>query len=96
MLRDKLPPPPADDILALQALAAVAACADLGPRFLALSGLDTNGLRARAADPALLAEVIAFLAAHEASLIRIADQLKVAPAALAAAGQRLSGERLAR
>lgn len=96
MLREKPSPPPADDVLALQALAAVAACPDLGPRFLALSGLDADGLRARAADPALLAEVIAFLAAHEASLIRIAEQLDVAPAALAAAGQRLSHQGLAR
>jgi len=90
MLRTKSPPPPADDVLALQALAAVAACPDLGPRFLALTGLDADGLRARAADPALLAEVIAFLAGHEASLIRIADQLTVPPAALAAAGSRLA------
>lgn len=95
MIREKHPPLPADDVLALQALAAVAACPDLGPRFLALTGLDAGGLRARAADPALLAEVIGFLAAHEASLCRIADQLGVPAAALTAAGQRLSDRGLA-
>ncbi len=81
---------PPDDILALLALAEVAADAELGPRFLDLTGLDAAGLRARAADPALLAEVIAFLSAHEASLIRIAAALKVSPAALAAAGKTLA------
>jgi hypothetical protein len=94
MLREKPSLPPADDVLALQALAAVAACPDLGPRFLALSGLGVDGLRARAADPSLLAEVIGFLAAHEANLIRIAEQLSVPPAALAAAGHRLSDKGL--
>ncbi|WP_416906811.1 MAG: DUF3572 family protein [Polymorphobacter sp.] len=90
MLRAPAPTLPADDVLALQALAATIGCDDLGPRFLALTGLDAEGLRARAAEPALLAELIAFLAAHEASLTRIAGELGVAPAALVAAGQRLA------
>lgn len=84
-------PQQAADVLALQALAAIVGSADLGPRFLALTGLDADTLRARAADPALLAEVIGFLASHEASLTRIADEIGVTPAALAAAGARLAG-----
>jgi len=78
-------------ILALQALAHVAGNEDLGPRFLALTGLDAAGLRAAASDPALLAAVLEFLAAHEADLLRVAEALSVRPAALAAAARQLAG-----
>lgn len=81
---------PPDDVLALQALAHVAGHPELGPRFLTLTGLDAADLRARAADPALLAEVIAFLSAHESNLTEAAESLGVPPAALAAAGARLA------
>lgn len=90
MFRDKSPRIAADDVLALQALAAIIACPDLGPRFLALTGLDADALRARAGEPALLGEVIGFLSGHEASLTRIAQEIGVSPAALAAAGERLA------
>lgn len=70
------------ETLALRALAYVAGDAELGPRLLDLTGLDTAGLRARAADPAVLAATLHFLAAHEPSLIACAAALDVRPAAL--------------
>lgn len=82
--------PPA--VLALRALAHIAGDADLGPRFLALSGLDAAELRARAGESLVLAGVIDFLAAHEADLVAVAAALGVAPATLAAAGPALVGE----
>lgn len=81
--------PPA--VLALQALAHVAGDADLGPRFLALSGLDAAGLRVRAGEPALLAAVIAFLAGRDSDLVACADAIGATPAALVAAGDALAG-----
>jgi hypothetical protein len=80
---------PAPEILGLQALAHVVADPEMGPRFLALTGLDPAALRARAGEAALLAEVIGFLAAREADLVAAADALGVSAAALAAAGERL-------
>lgn len=70
------------ETLALRALGHIAGDSDLGPRFLDLTGLDVAGLRARAAEPGLLAAALAFLAAHEPSLIATAAALDVRPAAL--------------
>ncbi len=92
MLHDKRPKtPPAPAILALQALAHVAGDPDLGPRFLALSGLDAAGLRANAGDPALLAALIDFLQAREADLVACADAIDTSPDSLVRAGAALSG-----
>lgn len=77
-------------VTGLRALAHVAGDPDLGARFLALSGLDAAGLRARADDPALLAAVIAFLAAREPDLVACADALDLSPQALVAAGTSLA------
>jgi hypothetical protein len=60
-------------------------------RFLALTGIGTDELRRRAADPALLAGLIAFLEAHEPDLISVSEQLGIAPAMLAAARRELDG-----
>lgn len=80
----------AAETLALRALAHVAGDADLGPRFLELTGLDVATLRARAGQPTVLAAVLAFLEGHEPSLIAVADALDVSPAALVAARRRLA------
>ena len=81
-------------VLGLQALGHVAGDTDLGPRFLALSGLDAAALRASAGNPALLAAVIDFLGAREADLLACAEALDVTPAVLVAAGAALAqGER---
>jgi hypothetical protein len=90
MLREKITNAP-PEVLALQALAHVAGDEDLGPRFLALSGLDAESLRARAGESLVLAAIIEFLAAHEADLLAVAGKLNVKPEALIAAGTALSG-----
>ncbi len=78
------------ETLALRALAYVVGDVELGPRLLDLTGLDADGLRARAADPAVLAATLQFLAAHEPSLLACATALDVRPAALIAAEQHLA------
>lgn len=81
----------AAETLALRALAHVAGDAELGPRFLDLTGLDVATLRARAGEADVLAAVLGFLDAHEPSLVATAHALDVAPAALAAAHRALAG-----
>lgn len=80
--------PPA--VIGLMALAHVAGDADLGPRFLALSGLDVATLRTRAGDPVVLAAVVDFLTGREADLVACAEAIGVKPAALVAAGAALA------
>lgn len=78
-------------VLALQLLAHVVADADLGPRFLELTGMTADDLRQRAADPGMLSALIDFLAGNEADLVKAADAIGVPPAAIIAAGARLGG-----
>ena len=56
---------------------------------LALTGLSGDELRARAAEPAVLAAVLAFLEAYEPDLIACADALDLPPAALVQAREAL-------
>ena len=58
-------------------------------RFLSLTGLTPEELRAGLGDPAVLAAVLEFLCGHEADLIAAADALSVAPSDLAAAKENL-------
>jgi hypothetical protein len=74
---------------ALAALAWILSDDQRAERLLALTGLDPATLRARAADPALLAALLGHLEAHEPDLIACADALGRDPAALVAARRRL-------
>ncbi len=65
--------------LALQALVWTLQEPDRAERFLALTGLDADAIRARVQDPALLDAVIGFLEAHEPDLIACARALGVPP-----------------
>ena len=58
-------------------------------RLLAVTGLSPDDLRARAAEPALLAAVIGFLEAHEPDLVACAEALGVKPEAIVSAGREL-------
>jgi hypothetical protein len=78
------------ETLGLRALTHVVGDADLGPRFLDLTGLDVATLRAGANTPAVLSAVLGFLEAHEPSLIATAEALDVSPAALTAAHRALA------
>lgn len=75
--------------LALQALGWVLGDAPRAERFLSLTGLTPEELRAGLGDPAVLSAVLEFLCGHEADLIAAADALAVAPGDLAAAREKL-------
>ena len=77
------------ETLALQALAATLADQRLADRFLSLSGIDAPELRRNAANPRLLAALLAFLEANEADLIDVAARIGATPAALVSARQLL-------
>ena len=78
-------------VLGLQLLAHVVSDDDLGARFLALTGLDADDLRARAAEPGVLAALVDFVAARESDLVAAADALGVKPQAIVEAGRSLGG-----
>ena len=77
--------------LALAALAATVSDERRGQRFLALTGIETDELRRRAGDPALLASLIAFLEAHEPDLVAVCEEVGVKPEALVEARRQIEG-----
>jgi Protein of unknown function (DUF3572) len=79
-------------VTGLQLLAHVVADADLGARFLALTGLTADDLRHRAADAGVLAALVDFVAARESDLVAAADAIGITPDAIVAAGRSLGGE----
>lgn len=90
-----IPPRPLSDpanpqALALAALGWVLECEDRAARYLDLTGLDPDTLRAGLGDPMILASGIEFLANHEPDLIRAAEALAVTPSALVAAKDALT------
>ncbi|MBD2843411.1 DUF3572 domain-containing protein [Erythrobacter rubeus] len=76
--------------LALGALGWVLEDGERAERFLSLTGLDPDALRAGLDDPSILAAPLDFLANHEPDLIRAAEALAVTPEELVAARQELS------
>ena len=86
-----MPPPEPNDplALALATLAATLGDARRAQRFIDLTGIDTNELRARAGDPALLAALIRFLEAHEPDLLAVAEEVGVGPDLLVEARREL-------
>lgn len=84
------PTSPNDPVaLALAALAATLGDRRRAQRFLELTGIGTEELRAQAARPALLSALIRFLEAHEPDLIAVSDELGVAPGLLVQARREL-------
>jgi hypothetical protein len=85
-----LPPEPNDPLaLALAALAATLGDTRRAQRFIDLTGIGTDELRARAGDPALLAALIRFLEAHEPDLLAVSEELGVSPELLVEARREL-------
>ena len=78
--------------IALVALATALSDERRGRRFLDLTGIGTDELRARAAEPALLAALLRFLEAHEPDLVAVAEALDMKPEALVAARRALEEE----
>ena len=79
------------ETLALSALAATLTDERRAQRFLDLSGIDTEDLRRRAAEPALLAALVRFLEAHEPDLIDVAEAIGAKPQDLVVAREELEG-----
>jgi hypothetical protein len=77
------------EALALSALAATLSDERRARRFLDLSGIETDELRRRAADPAILAALIRFLESHEPDLIDVAEAIGVSPQELVVAREEL-------
>jgi hypothetical protein len=75
--------------LALQALVFVLGDEPRADRFLALTGLTPDALRAGVGDPVVMGAVLEFLANHEADLVAAATALCVPPQTLAAAWETL-------
>jgi hypothetical protein len=69
--------PPDAEALALAALAATLTDERRAQRFLDLTGLEADELRARAGERSLLAATLAFLEAHEPDLIAVAQTIGV-------------------
>jgi hypothetical protein len=78
--------------IALLALATAISDERRARRFLDLTGIGTDELRARAAEPALLAALLRFLEAHEPDLLTVAEALEMKPEALVAARRELEEE----
>ena len=77
--------------LALAALAATLGDTRRAHRFLDLTGIGTDELRARAGEPALLAALLRFLESHEPDLVSVAEELGVAPEVLVQARRKIEG-----
>ena len=81
--------PPDAEALALAALAATLTDERRARRFLDLTGLDAEELRARAGERSLLAATLAFLEAHEPDLVAVAQAIGIKPETLIAARTEL-------
>jgi hypothetical protein len=77
------------EALALAALAATLTDERRARRFLDLTGLDADELRARAGERSLLAATLAFLEAHEPDLLEVAKSLNIKPELIVAARAKL-------
>jgi hypothetical protein len=70
-------------------LAATLGCERRAQRFIDLTGIGTDELRARAAEAVLLAALLRFLEAHEPDLLDVARAVGVEPAELVEARAKL-------
>ncbi|HET9397922.1 MAG TPA: DUF3572 family protein [Sphingomicrobium sp.] len=77
------------ETLALAALAATLTDERRARRFLDLTGLDSDELRARAGERSLLAATLSFLEAHEPDLLAVSQAIGIKPEALIAARMEL-------
>jgi len=75
--------------IALRALVWVLSDENRADRFLSLTGMTPDALRAGINDPMILGAVLEFLANHEADLVAAAEALDIAPETLAAAWEKL-------
>ena len=81
--------PPDAEALALAALAATLTDERRAQRFLDLTGLSPEGIRARVGERSLLAACLAFLEAHEPDLVAVANAIGSTPESLVRARSEL-------
>ncbi|MGE4219556.1 MAG: DUF3572 domain-containing protein [Alphaproteobacteria bacterium] len=81
----------AAELMAIRALGYLADDPDRLARFVALSGMVPQDLRAQAADPAFLGGVLDFVLGDEATLVAFADAAQVKPEAVMRARYALPG-----
>jgi hypothetical protein len=91
ILRDASPTPDPQAV-ALAALGWLLADEDRAMRFLVMTGLSAEDLRAALGEDATLAAVLDFLCAHEPDLLAAADALGHTPLQLVAARDALAGD----
>lgn len=75
--------------LALAALAATLGCDRRAQRFIDLTGIGTDELKRRAAEPEALAALLRFLEAHEPDLLAVSKEVGVDPSDLVVARRQL-------
>lgn len=83
-------PETAPEMLALAALGWLLGEPVRAQRYLDLTGLDADALRAGLGNPAVLASALEFLGAHEPDLLSAAEALAVAPEDLIHAAKELA------
>ncbi|CAN5294106.1 DUF3572 domain-containing protein [soil metagenome] len=88
-MKHPYPKPVDGQTLALRAIGWIVADPGRVERFLTLTGLDPDQLRAGLGDPAVLAAALDYLMSYEPDLLACADALGEAPAAIVAARQVL-------
>jgi len=79
----------APDEVAIEALSFVAGDPVIFNRFLRLTGLELENLRAAASEPAFLAGVLDFLLSDERLVLAFSDQSAIDPSVIADARRRL-------
>ncbi len=72
----------AAEALAIRALGFVASDPELLPRFLSITGIEASAIRQAAGEPGFLAGVLQFIAAHEPTLLRFAEETGTPPASV--------------
>ncbi|MEO1701859.1 MAG: DUF3572 domain-containing protein [Pseudomonadota bacterium] len=84
-------PTPHDDAIATAALSWIAADGEQISRFMALTGIEPDHIRAAASQPGFLAGVLEFLLGHEPTLMRFCEENELAPDTVQMAHMRLAG-----
>ena len=83
------PPPNDSETVALSALAATLTDERRAERFLSITGLSPDGIRAALTDRPTLAACLAFLESHEPDLLAVAEAIGEKPETLIAARAEL-------
>ena len=79
----------AAEVVALRCIVEIAGDTDLGPRFLTLTGLDADNLRASLGQRTTLATAPGFLLEHEPSLLAVAGRAGLEPREITEAAETL-------